>query len=75
MLKLISLLSKNLILAIPGAMVLGFGFGLVASPAWLKSLIVPLTFLIVYPMMVILNLAKVLEAGDAKAQPAMAAKG
>ena len=68
MLKLISLLSKNLILAIPGAMVLGFGFGLVASPAWMKSLIVPLTFLMVYPMMVSLKLAKVLEAGDAKAQ-------
>jgi ACR3 family arsenite efflux pump ArsB len=66
--KLLSLLSKNLILAIPVMMVLGFGFGLLAPTAWLKLLIVPLTFLMVYPMMVTLKLTKVLEGGDSKAQ-------
>ena len=68
MFKVLSLLSKNLILAIPVTMLLGFAFGLLASPGWLKSLIVPLTFLMVYPMMVSLKLGKVLEGGDSKAQ-------
>ncbi len=68
MLKWLAFVSKNLILAIPVVMVLGFGFGLLGSVAWLKSLIVPLTFLMVYPMMISLKLAKVLEGGDAKAQ-------
>ncbi len=67
MLSFLALLSKKLILAIPGAMVLGFAYGLLAPAGWLKSLIVPLTFLMVYPMMVSLKLAKVLEGGDGKA--------
>ena len=68
MLSLLSLLSKNLILAIPVTMLLGFMAGLLAPSVWMKSLIVPLTFLMVYPMMVSLKLAKVLEGGDGKAQ-------
>lgn len=68
MLKLLALVSKQLILAIPITMVLGFGAGLLGDASWLKSLIVPLTFLMVYPMMVNLKLAKVLEGGDGKAQ-------
>ena len=68
MLALLTRINKNLVLAIPVAMVLGFGFGLVAPVGWLKSLIVPLTFLMVYPMMVNLKLQKVLEGGDLKAQ-------
>ncbi len=68
MFKLLSLVSKNLILAIPATMVLGFGAGLLAPVGWLKNLIVPLTFLMVYPMMVSLKLAKVLEGGDTRAQ-------
>ena len=65
---MLSRISKNLILAIPVAMVLGFAFGLLTSAVWLKALIVPLTFLMVYPMMVSLKLAKVFEGGDGKAQ-------
>ncbi|WP_234086549.1 arsenic resistance protein [Azonexus sp. R2A61] len=68
MLKLLSLLSKNLVIAIPSVMVLGFVTGLLAPVGWMKSLIVPLTFLMVYPMMVTLKLAKLLEGGDVKAQ-------
>ncbi|KAB2928548.1 MAG: arsenic resistance protein [Dechloromonas sp.] len=68
MLKLLSLISKNFIIAIPVMLVLGFAYGLLAPTAWLKSLIVPLTFLMVYPMMVSLKLAKILEGGDGKAQ-------
>ncbi|WP_374276436.1 arsenic resistance protein [Azonexus sp.] len=66
--KLLSLISKNLILAIPVVMVAGFVAGLLAPVGWLKGLIVPLTFLMVYPMMVTLKLAKVLEGGDLRAQ-------
>ncbi|TXI75461.1 MAG: arsenic resistance protein [Dechloromonas sp.] len=68
MFKLLSRITKNLLLAIPVAMLLGFMFGLLTPAGWLKSLIVPLTFLMVYPMMVSLKLAKVLEGGDGKAQ-------
>lgn len=68
MFKTLSLISRNLVLAIPVTMLLGFFFGLLVPVGWLKSLIVPLTFLMVYPMMVSLKLAKVLEGGDSKAQ-------
>ncbi|MFN4325126.1 MAG: arsenic resistance protein [Azonexus sp.] len=68
MFRLLSTLSKNLILAIPAVMLAGFLFGLTVPSGWLKTLIVPLTFLMVYPMMVSLKLAKVLEGGDSKAQ-------
>lgn len=52
-------INKNLVLAIPAMMLTGFVFGaagnndLVLS---LKNLIIPLTFLMVYPMMVTLNI-------------------
>ncbi|MEN9478248.1 MAG: hypothetical protein RLZZ300_2389, partial [Pseudomonadota bacterium] len=68
MLKFLSMLSKHLVRAIPAVMVAGFLFGLAVPAGWLKTLIVPLTFLMVYPMMVSLKLAKVLEGGDSKAQ-------
>ncbi|NJO56801.1 MAG: arsenic resistance protein [Rhodospirillales bacterium] len=68
MFKWLALLSKNFILAIPVMLILGFLYGLVAPTAWLKNLIVPLTFLMVYPMMVSLKLSKVLEGGDTMAQ-------
>jgi ACR3 family arsenite efflux pump ArsB len=68
MFKALSLIQKNLVAAIPAAMLLGLGCGLVLPAGSLKPLIVPLTFLMVYPMMVSLKLAKVLEGGDTKAQ-------
>ncbi len=37
--------SKNLVVAIPAAMILGFLAGLAGDMGWLKSLIVPFTFL------------------------------
>jgi len=68
MLAFITRITKNLIVAIPIAMLAGFAFGLVAPTGWLQSLIVPLTFLMVYPMMVSLQLRKVLEGGDLRVQ-------
>lgn len=51
-------IQKNLSLSIPAAMLMGLGFGAVADTAWLKAAILPLTFLMVYPMMVSLNMAE-----------------
>lgn len=66
--KFLSAVSKQLVLAIPVMLLLGFCFGALFQAAWLKQLIVPFTFLMVYPMMVTLKLKKVLEGGDLKAQ-------
>jgi ACR3 family arsenite efflux pump ArsB len=55
-------------MAIPAMMAAGFLFGLATDAGWLKSLIIPFTFLMVYPMMVTLKIKKVLEGGDGRAQ-------
>lgn len=57
-------MQKHLIIMIPVVMVLGFIFGIKFDSAFLKSTIVPLTFLMVYPMMVNLQLRKIFEHGD-----------
>lgn len=61
-------INQNLVLAIPVMMLAGFAYGQLMSPAWLKHTILPLTFLMVYPMMVSLKVKQVFSAGDAKAQ-------
>ena len=61
-------LKANLVWSIPAAMLLGLAFGAVTNPAFLKWLILPLTFLMVYPMMVNLQIKKVLSGGDYKLQ-------
>lgn len=61
-------LNKNLLVAIPTMMLAGFAFGTMADASFLKALIIPFTFMMVYPMMVTLKLKKVLEGGDGKAQ-------
>jgi ACR3 family arsenite efflux pump ArsB len=66
--KLLMLISKNLVLAIPAVMALGFAGGLLGNVGWLKSLIVPFTFLMVYPMMVTLKIREVFSGGDVRAQ-------
>ncbi|MBF0379252.1 MAG: arsenic resistance protein [Desulfamplus sp.] len=68
MLKYLSKITKNLTIAIPITMVSGFIFGLLFSAEFMKNLIIPFTFLMVYPMMVNLNIKKVFEGGDLKAQ-------
>lgn len=61
-------LNKRLVLAIPVMMLAGFIFGATVSAGFLKALIMPFTFLMVYPMMVTLKLKKLFEGGDIKAQ-------
>jgi len=57
-------INKKLVLAIPIMMVAGFLFGMSTGKEFvgqLKVLILPLTFLMVYPMMVTLNVQHLLE--------------
>lgn len=54
-------LQKNLVWSIPLAMLMGLGFGLVAAPGFLRAAILPLTFLMVYPMMVMMNVKELLK--------------
>ncbi len=66
--KLFSWINKNLILAIPFMMIAGFLYGTLADTSGMKGLIIPFTFLMVYPMMVNLKIKKVFEGGDSKTQ-------
>ena len=66
--KLLQRISKNLVLAIPAAMFVGFAWGLLSNVSWMQSLILPFTFLMVYPMMVTLKIREVFSGGDGKAQ-------
>ena len=61
-------LQKNLMISIPAFMLLGLVFGALIQAQFLKSLIVPLTFLMVYPMMVTLNMRELFARGGAKLQ-------
>ncbi|WP_432822456.1 arsenic resistance protein [Trichloromonas sp.] len=66
--KFLGLLNRKLILAIPAMMAAGFLYGVGFHSGWLKGLIIPFTFLMVYPMMVTLKIRQVFEGGDGKAQ-------
>lgn len=69
MLNFLKLLQKNLSLAIPASMILGLlvgGYLFDAAP--LKNLIIPITFLMVYPMMATLNVRSVFTGSDLRLQ-------
>lgn len=66
--KLLEIIQKNLIWAIPSSMVAGIVVGAWVNPMPLKAWIVPLTFLMVYPMMINLQIQKVLSGKDFKLQ-------
>jgi ACR3 family arsenite efflux pump ArsB len=66
--ELLGTLNKKLTIAIPAMMMAGMAYGLLFNAVFLKSLILPFTFLMVYPMMVTLKLRLVFEGGDTKAQ-------
>jgi ACR3 family arsenite efflux pump ArsB len=59
-------LQKNLVWSIPLAMLAGLGFGQLADPGFLRLAILPLTFLMVYPMMVTMNVRELLKPGSGK---------
>ena len=64
-------INKHLIIAIPLFLIAGFIFGVFADKALtrsMKALILPLTFLMVYPMMVTLNIQHLRKGLDIKLQ-------
>lgn len=61
-------LQKNLMVSIPVSMVLGLVAGYAFHVSFLKDFIVPVTFLMVYPMMVTLNIKELFSKGDLKLQ-------
>ncbi|MEN8245527.1 MAG: universal stress protein [Thermodesulfobacteriota bacterium] len=68
MMKLLTLLQKNLVWAIPISMAFGLAFGYFFNAAPLKQYIIPVTFIMVYPMMVTLNVKSVFKGEDYKLQ-------
>ncbi len=66
--KALSFLQKNLVWTIPAMMVLGLVVGANVDAAGLKAAIIPLTFLMVYPMMVNLQIDKVFSGGGMRVQ-------
>ena len=65
---LLAWLQKHLVWSIPGAMALGLVFGSTIDAGFLRWAILPLTFLMVYPMMVTMNLRALTAAGSGKLQ-------
>ena len=70
--KALSRLNQNLVLAIPLSMALGIGAGLLVEPRPLKDLVLPLTFLMVYPMMVNLRPQSLLKGVNGRLHAATA---
>jgi ACR3 family arsenite transporter len=66
--KLLSILQKNLVWSIPISMGLGLIYGYLFDAAWLKQFIIPVTFIMVYPMMVTLSVQSIFKGKDAKLQ-------
>jgi ACR3 family arsenite efflux pump ArsB len=60
--------AKKLVWAIPISMVLGLVFGYLFDASPLKQFIVPVTFIMVYPMMVTLNVRTLFKGNDFKLQ-------
>lgn len=61
-------MQKNLTWSIPLSMLAGIAYGQLVDPSELRQAILPLTFLMVYPMMVSVNLKEVFKPGGGKLQ-------
>jgi len=59
-------LQKKLIIWIPFSMVLGLLYGYLFDASTLKTMVIPATFIMVYPMMVTLNIKKLFSVGGTK---------
>ena len=65
---MLGFIQKHLVWSVTICKVTGIIFGALVDPSALKALIIPLTFLMVYPMMINLQLQEVLSGGDYKVQ-------
>ena len=68
MMKLLSILQKNLVWSIPVSMAFGLFYGYWFDAGPLKQAIIPVTFIMVYPMMVTLNVKSIFRGEDYKLQ-------
>ena len=69
MMNILKLLQKNLVYVIPVSMILGvIGGGYLFDARPLKQLIIPITFIMIYPMMATLNTKTIFKGGDLKLQ-------
>ena len=69
MLNILKVLQNNLVSAIPISMLCGLiGGGYLFDAKPLKQLIIPITFIMVYPMMVTLNIKSIFKGSDLKLQ-------
>lgn len=67
--KVPKILQNNMVLSIPIVMLIGFTTGLLGGDvSALQKLVIPLTFLMVYPSMVGLNFKQVIAGGDTRLQ-------
>lgn len=66
--SLLTTIKQKLVWSIPIAMVVGIGFGAWVDAGFLRVLIIPLTFLMVYPMMVNLQLNRLLSRDSTRVQ-------
>jgi len=67
--NILKILQKNLVYVIPVAMLLGvIGGGYLFDARPLKQLIIPITFIMIYPMMTTLNTKTIFKGGDLKLQ-------
>lgn len=66
--KMLYLIKKHLTWAIPIVMILGLICGSIYDLSFLKAAVMPLTFLMVYPMMVNLQVEKIFSTDSIKAQ-------
>ncbi len=66
--KMLTILQKNLVWSIPISMTLGLLYGYFFDAGPLKQFIIPVTFIMVYPMMVTLNVQSIFKGKDYKLQ-------
>lgn len=64
--RILQKIQKKLIIAIPVLMLGGILFGYFVGSSFLKATIIPLTFLMVYPMMVNLQVEKLLGTSNSQ---------
>ena len=68
MVRLLSKIQKNLVYAIPISMFCGLIFGCLFNAGLLKQFIIPVTFVMVYPMMITLHVITIFKDKDLKLQ-------
>lgn len=64
--KILNYVQKNLVFMLPLAVIIAIIIGNNFEMSFLKSMILPLTFLMIYPQMLGLNLKKLVEKPNSK---------